>query len=452
MAIEPTKYDIRCSASSWDRLLFRLEHWLLSPGSTEMGRLRGYLRLKQWRDCTTPADRWRRVKVAAKLPARALRDSWRAIGEHGGHVVAEHGISRERQLLHLWWIWVRHGVYPWVYYCFQLYQPGQLKRAASYWQQSEDDQLYRLLNVREARDEAELLLDKAKFERWLEEQGLPTARTLLEFDAGNLIRSTLADGRLPRTNLFSKPNDSLQGRGTQRWVFDGEGWLGAEGSRSEEELLAYFAELSRTEGSVLVQEQLRNHADLEPIAPKALSTVRVLTFRDLDDTVRVLFAVCKLPTGDAPTDHMRLGGVAAPVDLATGKLQRAVGKSKTTFVTRVERHPDTGAQIEGFQLPHWDEVVRLAVRAHEALGKMLCVGWDVAILDDGPVIIEGNDNPGHTSTQIPTGIPLGETPVVPALVVHLRRSFSKRGPTLPGSQERTGPGVYLQPALPNDHV
>lgn len=254
-------------------------------------------------------------------------------------------------------------------------------------------------------------------------------RTLLEFADGRLTASALGAGGLPRRNLFTKPNDALQGRGTDRWPYDGTaegpGWTGEDGRRrTEAELLAEFAELSRPRG-LLVQEQLRNHPALARLAPGALSTVRVLTLRGLDGRVRVITAVAKLPGGDAPTDHMGRGGVAAPVDLATGRLGQAVGKGKP-FLAPVDVHPRTGAAIAGFQLPLWEEAKALAVRAHEALDRLVCVGWDVAILEDGPVIIEGNDNPGHTSSQSPTGVPLGETEVVPTLAARLRAVFDDR--------------------------
>jgi hypothetical protein len=438
MAIDPAKYDVRLTDSRRDRLLFRLEHWLLTPGSGDVAQLRGYLRVKTWRDCRTPGERLRAIRVAAKLPARALRDGWRAVRTSGSLVARQHGVSRPRQLLHVWWLWVRHGVQPSVYYCFGLHRPGQLRRGPAFLQGDEDDQLYRLLNVREAREEAELLLDKARFERWLEQRGLPTVRTILELREGQVARADLQDGRLPRCDLFSKPNDSLQGRGAQRWTFDGDGWT-RDGSRyTEAELLAELTTRSRTEG-VLVQAQLRNHPALAPIAPVALSTVRVLTLRGTDGVVRVVLAICKIPTGDAPTDHMRLGGVAAPVDLVTGRLGPAIGKAKSGFLEPRERHPDTGVAIEGFELPQWESVTQLAVRAHEALDRLLCVGWDIAILESGPVIIEGNDNPGHSSSQMPTGVALGETAVVPALLACLRASFVGRSRDARRSGRRVPP-------------
>jgi len=151
--------------------------------------------------------------------------------------------------------------------------------------------------------------------------------------------------------------------------------------------------------------------------------------------VGIVFAVCKIPTGAAATDHMAFGGVAAPVDLATGRLGRGVRKDEGKFITPCERHPDTGAVIAGFQLPDWERAKQLVLRAHEALDRIACVGWDVALLDDGPVIVEGNDNPGSASSQMPTGVALAETPIVPALVAHLRAAFAGMPSAVPARAE-----------------
>ena len=41
---------------------------------------------------------------------------------------------------------------------------------------------------------------------------------------------------------------------------------------------------------------------------------------------------------------------------------------------------------------HRSETVELACRAHRTLYRIRAIGWDVAISDNGPVFIEGNDN------------------------------------------------------------
>lgn len=427
MPLDPQKYELRLTDRWADQLRFRLEHWLLTPGRNDVARLRGYMRVKAWRDCRTPAERRFALKVAAKMPARALREARAAVHKHGAYVEQAHGVSSRRQLMQLWWLWVRHGInQPEVYYAFGLYRPGQLRRAPYFFQGFEDDRLFRMLSFRTAREQAELLLDKAKFEQWLEAQGLPTVRTLLELEDRRTVRSAIETDGLPPCDLFSKPNDGLQGIGTQRWLFDGDGWVGGDGKRrTEGALIAELREASAG-GGILLQELVTNHPALRPVAARALSTVRVLTLRGLDGAVRVVTAVAKLPTGDAATDHMKYGGIAAPVDLATGRLGKAVAKDEARFVVPCERHPDSGALLEGFQLPHWQSVVDTAVRAHELLDGVLCIGWDIAILERGPIIVEGNDNPGHTSSQLPTGVAYGETDVARTLLARLEQSFSRR--------------------------
>jgi hypothetical protein len=413
-----------------------VEHWLLSAGTSDVAKLRGYLRVKTWRQCNTPRSRAHAIGVLAKLPARAYRESSRAVAVHGGRVAREFGVSAARQLRQLCWLWVRHGVHPEAYYYYQLYLPGQLRRAPGFLQEGEASELYRMLSVRVAPAEAELLADKPRFERWLAERGFPTLRTLVEFVGGEVLRSSTPDRTLPRRDLFSKMSDSQAGAGAQRWRYDGEGWVGEDGRRrGERELVAELAGLSRSRG-VLLQEQVRNHPALAPLAPAALSTVRVVTLRDVGGAVRIVFAVCKIPTGAAATDHMAFGGVAAPVDLATGRLGRGIRKDEGKFITPSERHPDTGAVIAGFQLPDWERAKQLVLHAHEALDRIACVGWDVALLDEGPIIVEGNDNPGSASSQMPTGVALAETPIVPALVAHLRAAFAGASPSVPS---RAGP-------------
>lgn len=448
MPIDIDRYGLKHSGTTLGRWRLRVEHALLSPGRSDAAQLRGYLRTKIWRKCTTTRERLHALQVVVKLPARAARDAWRAAQERGLEVERAEGVSRRRQAMHLWWIWVRHGVSdPTVYYAFRLHRAGQLRRAPLFLQHDEDDDLFRLFNVREARADADLLLDKTAFERWLLANGFPTVRTLMEFADGRISQSSVGEHGLPPCDLFVKPNDALQGRGTESWRHDGDAWVGPRGRRTAAELVAELRELSRTQ-SLILQEKLRNHAELIPLAPAALSTVRVLTLRTLDGSVRVVLAVAKLPTGDAPTDHLRLGGIAAPIDLPTGRLGRGVRKHTALVIESCTHHPDTGTQIEGYHLPMWDEVLQLAVRAHEALPAVLCVGWDVAILDRGPIIIEGNDNPGHSSSQLPTGVALGETEVLSTLLARLRRSFGQPAVALPARRigAVTDPMVRTAPA------
>jgi hypothetical protein len=422
MPIDPRRYDITQPSSRIGWMLFRLEHRLLTPGSGDVALIRGYLRLKAWRDCTTLLQRVQLVKMVLKLPARALRGSWAAVRQHGGLVEERFGVTRARQLRHLLGLWLRHGIRPDIYYSYQLYDSNNLRRAPSYFQ-PEDVKIIRMVNLHTAPDEAELLTDKSEFEAWLVRHDLPTVRTVVGLEGGEVLEWDNADRRLPCCDLFSKPRDSIRAMGTARWTFNGSAWLGDSGRLVDEAgLIAELQELSRTRG-MLVQRRLRNHPVLDALTPGALSTVRVVTLRCLDGRIEPIVAVCRIPIGDSRTDSFSLGNAAAPVDPDTGRLGKAIRKTDTGSVEYCDRHPDTGVVLEGFQLPHWDRVIPMAIRAHQSLDRLVYVGWDIALLDSGPVIIEANDNPGHDLCQRPTGIPLGETPVALTFVAHLAAAF-----------------------------
>src|SRR4051812_28638656 len=118
MPLNVKQYDIELSDSRWDKFAFRLEHWILSPGSSDIAKLRGYLRVKAWRDDKSASARLHAIVSAAKLPLRALREALLSVNAYGHCGPEEIGVPRARQLLHLWWLRMRHGVRAETYYDF----------------------------------------------------------------------------------------------------------------------------------------------------------------------------------------------------------------------------------------------------------------------------------------------------------------------------------------------
>ena len=49
--------------------------------------------------------------------------------------------------------------------------------------------------------------------------------------------------------------------------------------------------------------------------------------------------------------------------------------------------------MEGRAVPCWQQVKAQAAAAHSQFMDRVVIGWDIAILEDGPIIIEGNGNP-----------------------------------------------------------
>ena len=102
-------------------------------------------------------------------------------------------------------------------------------------------------------------------------------------------------------------------------------------------------------------------------------------------------SVLRIGTGERVVDNTSRGGVAVGIDVETGQL-RQYGFFKPQYGLKIEEHPDSHIRFEGFQIPYFEEVKSQAVYFHSMLPQIHSVGWDVAVGEDGPIFIEGNDN------------------------------------------------------------
>ena len=57
--------------------------------------------------------------------------------------------------------------------------------------------------------------------------------------------------------------------------------------------------------------------------------------------------------------------------------------------------------IKGFQIPFWNEIIKMLISAANVVKEVGYIGWDVAITKTGPIIIEGNNDGGYTAYQLP---------------------------------------------------
>ena len=425
------------------RLRIRFLHWLLTPGgwihATDAARLRGWARVLRWNSATTPVQRLRLIRRALWTPVRSWGEARDAVKSFGAEVEAASGVPPRTQRRQLWWLAVRHGMNATSYLDYQLYRPERRHRARSYLQEDEFYSVARWLNQATPRTGGYPIADKLAFSEWCQSRAFPAIPTFLVYDAATMDAASLASEnvpQLPRCDLFSKPVDDTGGRGSARWRYAGghdgaDMWAGSDGTLlSAADLIRELARIShalphkpgRGPRRMLLQPCIQNHRDLLPLTSAGLCTVRVVTYRMPGGSAQVLLAAYKMPAGDSPADNFHSGGIVAPVDLASGKLGSAVHRRGHVLV-RVDRHPDTGVTIADHQLPYWPETLALATRALDACHCRPSIGWDIAITDDGPILVEGNTMSNPDIAQAPTGIPLSDTRFPAAIDAHVCRAL-----------------------------
>lgn len=260
--------------------------------------------------------------------------------------------------------------------------------------------VHRLLNPAGYPLARNLLRNKALFGRHVASHGIAAPATYDE-------RGALEDWLAGQSAIIAKPGYSSKGKGIHAFTRSADGWSRA----IVEQLRSVLARHG------VVQELLTAHPDLEDISPRVLPTLRVVTCRDERGEPEACSTVLRLGAGsDRPVDNFNAGGLA--VRLGAG------GRCEAAFTAsgEVERHPATGAAIAGRAVPGLAEALALALRAHSTLGAgFTVVGWDIGLSDRGPIMVEGNWNPGTDIIQLAEGVGLDRTRLGELYRFHLKR-------------------------------
>jgi hypothetical protein len=136
-----------------------------------------------------------------------------------------------------------------------------------------------------------------------------------------------------------------------------------------------------------------------------------------------------MPAGQAIVDSFAQGGLAAPIELATGAIcGLAVQRDDYGVGLRlINKHPDSGRAFLGFAIPRWAEALELARSAHAHFPSVHFVGWDIAILQEGPALVEANAIFNPDLTTLPHRLALADTQFIPYYNYHWYKSVNPRG-------------------------
>ena len=176
--------------------------------------------------------------------------------------------------------------------------------------------------------------------------------------------------------IIVKPIDDEGGNGVEKFVYSAD----LNCKELYNKLVA--------NGQLLIEECIKQHKDMNVLYDKSVNTMRMFTFYKNGESY-FLQAVLKIGNGGV-VDNFSSGGMYTYVSDCADVYVEAIDKNDNIYHT----HPISNHKIVGFKVPLFNEAVELVKEAAKVVPEVAYVGWDIAISENGPVIVEGNCFPG----------------------------------------------------------
>lgn len=139
--------------------------------------------------------------------------------------------------------------------------------------------------------------------------------------------------------------------------------------------------------------------ELASFHPSSVNTVRLTTVRMSNGDIYIIHRpFIRFGQRGRCVDNGGNGGIFAGIDYETGIIKATIDERMNRFVV----HPDTGKILLGYKIPQWEEAKAFVVQLAKVLPDLNYCGWDIALTNQGWVMVEANGKGLFIGFQMPT--------------------------------------------------
>ncbi len=236
--------------------------------------------------------------------------------------------------------------------------------------------------------------EKILGKRLLSKHRLPTPKLVTVFQKFTEVEG-FAWEKLPSSYVV-KPNQGYGGEGIwiikRRAKYAGE-WFRTDGRKvSWQEIQLHILDILEGQYSIhdvpdiaFIEERVLIHKKFKKYTFQGTPDVRVIVFNMVP-----VMAEMRVPTRQSGgRANLHQGAIGVGVDIAAGVATHAI-----QYDEPIKFVPGKEVKLTGFSIPHWEEILTLAVRAAQVSGLGF-VGVDIVICPErGPMVLELNARPG----------------------------------------------------------
>jgi hypothetical protein len=146
------------------------------------------------------------------------------------------------------------------------------------------------------------------------------------------------------------------------------------------------------EEALVFESVVHQTEQLSTFNESSVNTVRFMITLWPDGSAKVIATFVKIGRAGKCVDNAGNGGnVDAAVDVETGRVYNVMEFNGWRNVKEIECHPDNGRMINGVIIENWQAIKDEVQRFQQCFPYCKAAGWDIAITDEGPVVVEVND-------------------------------------------------------------
>ena len=144
----------------------------------------------------------------------------------------------------------------------------------------------------------------------------------------------------------------------------------------------------------IAEQIIEQRMEMGKFHPQSVNTLRLNTIKCKDE-ILIKWSILRYGCGNRVVDNAHFGGIFSVIDddgnaIAAGDVHRH----------KYQVHPDTGVPLTGFMVPEWEKACALVRSLATNTAGLRFIGWDLALTDQGWVLVEANTSPGILSPMV----------------------------------------------------
>ena len=143
---------------------------------------------------------------------------------------------------------------------------------------------------------------------------------------------------------------------------------------------------------LIFESIIEQTAQFKRFNASSVNTVRFITMLSTSGEAEIITAFVKIGKQGSCIDNAGDGGnIDAAINIPTGEICFAMQFDGWRKTKPISNHPENGTQLNGVLVENWESIKNKVIRFQQAMPFLRAIGWDIAITDQGPVVVEIND-------------------------------------------------------------